>query len=69
MASSPYKGGVSGGPEMKKTLTIIAKTVFLVALSPIIILGMAGGLTTKIAEAMLDTIDEARATVKGAYLG
>ena len=55
--------------EMKKTFEIVAKTIFLVALSPIIILSFAGNLATNIANAMADSIDHVITFTKESVLG
>ncbi len=54
---------------MKKTLTIIGKTITLVALSPVIILAMAGSLATTVAEAIMDCLHDAKAAAKTIFLG
>ena len=54
---------------MKKIFKIVAKTIFLVALSPIIILSFAGNLATNIANAMADSIDHVITFTKESVLG
>lgn len=54
---------------MKRVLKISCKCLFLVALSPIIILSFAGNLATNIANAMADSIDHVITFTKESVLG
>lgn len=54
---------------MKKTIKLVAKITFLVALSPVILLGMTGGLITRVAEAILESIQEAKSATKEIAFG